>query len=276
MKDTHYLDTSAVNYLYRHPQRDELAERITEHSTVFVSVFTIVELASTSDKSYRNGILRFAKSLTVNIKPLAMPRDLLKRARVAIRERHPEMDNAISGEWDGVWGAYNDPQALNASDLKEIVEFKKQQDKWFEEMHSAGRTGVQSELKRVGQSGSQALRRYASFVRPIARNQAQVADHIMRLTPSNDPIDGQEATELCQCSEHWRFLLAGLAYSIYCRGFKHDGHGKAGSPGSIDVQQAVYLAACDWFVTADKEQYRMIREIIPFGHKKRRAFLCPN
>lgn len=276
MKDTHYLDTSAINYLYRHPQRDTLAERITHNSRVLVSVFTVVELASASDESYRNGIIRYAKGLTGDTKPLAMPRDLLMRARVAIRERAPEMDNAIPAEWEGIWVAYSDPTVLDSTNLNEIAEFKKQHNAWFEQMHSTGRASVQSELQKRGLLGSPTLRRYASFVTSLAETQAQVAEHIIGLGPPDDSIAQHEAETLCRGSDHWRFLLAGLAYSIYCRGFKREYHGKARSPGSIDIQQAVYLASCDWFVTADKEQFRMIREIIPFGHSKRHAFLCCN
>ena len=41
------------------------------------------------------------------------------------------------------------------------------------------------------------------------------------------------------------------------------------NPGSIDTQQAIYLATCDTFVTSDLEQRRMLRLLVPFGHKKR-------
>ncbi len=63
-----------------------------------------------------------------------------------------------------------------------------------------------------------------------------------------------------------------MVYGLFARGLKQTNFSKKQNPGSIDTQQAIYLAACDVFVTADRAQRRMLRLLVPFGHKKREVW----
>lgn len=236
-------------------------------------MFTFVELAATRDKSHGAVMLEYARKISAGIKPLALPGDLLIRSREAIRLRRTEMDNSISSKWDGLWTAFNDPGIMEDIDYEEIVNWKRQQEDWFAKMHTNGRTGVQQHFEETGSSDCVAYRRFSSFVRQIMAGDHELLELIIGMSPPDIAISEIEARELGERSEHWRFLLTALAYSIWCRGFKRQNYGRSSSPGSIDVQQAIYIAACDRFVTSDVQQFKMARQIMPFGHKKRHASL---
>ena len=59
-----YLDTSAINSLYDDPEVSNLKSAIKDRAQVYISVFTIAELASTSDADRRLGLLRLAKDIS--------------------------------------------------------------------------------------------------------------------------------------------------------------------------------------------------------------------
>jgi hypothetical protein len=66
-----------------------------------------------------------------------------------------------------------------------------------------------------------------------------------------------------------------MAYGMYVRSVKVTHFSKKRNPGSIDTQQAIYLTLCNVFVTADEEQYKMLRLLAPFGHKQRYVWKYP-
>jgi len=86
---------------------------------------------------------------------------------------------------------------------------------------------------------------------------------------ANVTVTDELVQRVIRNSEQWRFFLTSMAYGMYVRSVKATHFSKKKNPGSIDTQQAIYLTLCDVFVTADKAQYRMLRLLAPFGHKKR-------
>jgi len=70
-------------------------------------------------------------------------------------------------------------------------------------------------------------------------------------------------------SEHLKFFLVSMGYGLFVRAVKQNNFSKKKNPGGIDTHQSVFLAACDVFVTADNEQRKMLRYLVPFGNKKR-------
>jgi len=79
-KEAFYFDTSAVNWLVKDPGSAAIANGICTYSGVYISAFTVAELAATPLKEQRNRLLKIAKSISSNWRPLAMPNDLLKRS----------------------------------------------------------------------------------------------------------------------------------------------------------------------------------------------------
>jgi hypothetical protein len=86
-------------------------------------------------------------------------------------------------------------------------------------------------------------------------------------------MEGREV-EVVRTMEHWRLFLGGIGYGIWERAIKAQTYGRHSTPGSIDTQQAIYLACCDEFVTADRKQRKMLRQVSVFGHQHRPVISC--
>jgi len=134
-KEAFYFDTSAVNWLVKDPCSAAIVNGICNYSGVYISAFTVAELAATPLKEQRNRLLKIAKSISSNWRPLAMPNDLLKRSLNAMLSRADTIDASIGSEWDGVWYALNEPELIDDEAYEEVVVWKTQQEEWYQEMH---------------------------------------------------------------------------------------------------------------------------------------------
>jgi hypothetical protein len=268
-----YLDTSAINSLFDSPNLGRISARISKRDVVYPSVFNVAEIGATSDKARRFGLLKLTKQLSGDYRPLAMPADLLKRALASVRVRAKDMDHSMGPEWEGVWIALSDPSRIDDAAYKEIVEWKRKQEEWFQEMHDNGRPKMQSYINRLSEPDRHSLTsRFSRHVKAYSPEGEFVKGLVFDLATrsgANIEIDSVLVDEIIGHSEHWRFFLTSMAYGLFARGVRQTNFSKKQNPGSIDTQQAVYLAACDIFVTADNEQRRMLRLLAPFGHKKR-------
>lgn len=269
----YYLDTSAINRLFDSPSSKSLSQIIRERAVVYPSIFNIAELGSESDEMRRTGLIKLVKNISQKYRPLAMPADLLKRSIEGVKVWAMDMDHSISPEWDGVWVALNDPQSIDERAYQEILSWKKKQEEWFQNMHSRGRSAMQEAVNNLPQNDSSAFK--SSFLGMLnfypldGQFVKNVVSDLVSRSGANVQIDSELVERILKHSEHWRFFLKSMAYGLYVRSVKSTHFSKKRNPGSIDTQQAVYLAACDVFVTADIQQRRMLRLLAPFGHKKR-------
>lgn len=274
-----YLDTSAINRLYDDPNLEELKATIKNKAQVYISVFTVAELASTSDKYRRTGLLKIAKDITGNYRPAAMPGELLKRSLEAINDFAPDMDNSMGTEWDGLWIGLNDPTLIDEESYHEIIEWKAQQEAWYHQIHERGRPLMQETIKKLPlEERATLMSSFAKLIRYYRPDRDFLNDFVANMAYRSGTeihITRVLTERIIKHSEHWRFFLAGMAYSMYGRAIRSSSFGRDKNPGSIDTQQSIYLTLCDVFVTADRQQYRMLRSITPFGHRKRKIWTYP-
>jgi len=270
---TFYLDTSAINHLFDDSRSSFLKETIQKHARVYLSIFTFVELASTSMEQRRIDLLRFAKEISGNFRPMAIPGDLLSRSLESVKDWEPDIDHFIAPEWDRVWTALNDPSLVDEEPYQEI---KKNQEQWYQDMHASGRPSMQKAIRELPQPRQTALT--SSFSKLIRHWQPdnqflnECVCYIASRSGANVAVDKELVQRIIKHSEHWRFFLASMAYGMYVRSVKTSHFSKNKTPGSIDTQQAIYLTVCDVFVTADHQQRRMLRLLAPFGHKNRQVW----
>jgi len=272
---TIYLDTSAINYIYDDSRSDRITSILKEKARIYLSIFNIVELACEKDKNRRIGLIKIAKKLIGNYLPLAMPGELLKRSLISICFGKKNMNNSMSKDWDAIWIALNEPELIDNEEYSEIITWKKNQEKWYQNMHESGRPKIQKAIQQLPKSEQKKLT--YSFSRTITYYSKQqdlvtsLIDNISfnnKLKLRNDEI----AQIIITHSEHWRFFLAGMVYGLYSRSLRFQNYGKKKNPGSIDTQQSIYLSTSDIIVTADNYQFRMMRLLVPFGHIKRYAW----
>jgi len=268
-----YLDTSAINSLFDDLSLAQLLPAISKRALIYPSIFNVAEIGATPDKARRLGLLKLTKQISRNYRPLALPSDLLKRALTNIKMRAESMDHSMGPEWDGVWLALNEPSLIDGPVYEETVEWKRNQEEWFHDMHKNGRTKMQAYLDRLSASDRVSLvSRFSGLARQYSPEgefvRGVVADLATR-SGAKVEIDRELVNDILRYSEHWKFFLASMIYGLFSRGVRQKNFSKNKNPGSIDSQQAVYLAACDVFVTSDKQQRRMLRLLVPFGLKKR-------
>ncbi len=273
---TFYLDTSAINSLYDDPEVSNLKSAFKDSLHVYISVFTIAELASTSNADRRVGLIRLAKDISGKFRPAAMPGDLLKRSLEKIHAWASDMDNSMGPEWDGVWIALNEPTLIDEESYREITEWKAQQETWYHEMHNRGRPLMQNGLAKLPSDERSTLTsRFPRLIRYYPPDSEFTKDFVADMASHSGTklqVDKALAHKIIRHSEHWRFFLASMAYGMYGRSIQISHFGRGKNPGSIDTQQSIYLPICDVFVTTDQPQYRMLRLLTPFGHKKRQVW----
>jgi len=272
---TFYLDTSTINWLFDDSSCLELIKKLPNHAKIYISVFTVAELAATSHRKRRIGLLSLAKDVLGDCRPLAMPDDLLKRSLKAMQTWAKEISGFMGSEWDRLWDALCDPQLIDTEGYFEVIEWKRQQEIRYQDMQDQARPFIQKAIDKLPATEKNALRsQFSKLIRHFTRQQDFVNDIIRDFASRGFSviITKELAQRVIDHSEHWRFFLASMAYGLYIRSVQMSHFSKKINPGSIDTQQAIYLAMCDIFVTADQRQHRMMRMLIPFGHVKIRIW----
>ncbi len=272
---TYYLETSAVNRLLDDQTHSGQLSLPRGDTRIYVSVFTVAELAACRDKQRRTALLGVARELLGEYRPLAMPGDLLRSSLEAMHNGKRMMNASIGTEWNGVWSGLCDPSLINGEAYSEVLEWKQQQEKWYHAMHERGRPHTQRALDRLPVEQQKNIKeRFSAFVRYWGLHPDSVVEFFSAFASAatHIAVTPELVERLITDSEHWRFFMAGMAYGIHARSVRGTSFGRAKTPGSIDTQQAVYLATCDAFVTADNRQHRMMRLVAPFGHSKRRVW----
>jgi hypothetical protein len=270
-----YFDTSALNHLLD-DNTVEASSVSDKKVNISFSVFTVAEVASTPDLARRNSLLQLAKELSGGYRPLAFPAELLKRSIESIKTWAPDMDSSMSHEWDGICMILNDPSLIDDKTFQEIKEWKNNQENWFHEMHERGRPHLQNALTNSRQGIKDSI--FNSFARllryhsPDKKSSKEFVFDLASQAKPNITIDNELVDRLLKHSEHWRFFLSSMIYGLYAHSVRNSHYSRSQNPGSIDTQQAIYLAACDVFVTADLKQREMLRLLVPLGHKRRQVW----
>ncbi|MBL7177875.1 MAG: hypothetical protein ISS66_18795 [Desulfobacteraceae bacterium] len=271
-----YLDTSTINRIFDSPYTDSLSKVIQKNVIVYPSVLNIAELGAESDEVRRVGLLKLTKEISGNYRPLAMPSDLLKRSLECLQVWAKDMDHSMDTKWDGIWVALNDPSRIDERAYQEIIEWKAQQEKWFQDMHNRGRPAMQEAINRMSKnqknSFTSSFSKMIKFYPPEGEFVKTTVSDLASRSGVDIEISDEFVERVINHSEHWRFFLTSMAYGLYSRSVKPTHFSKKRNPGSIDTQQAVYLVACDIFVTDDIQQHRMLRLLMTFGHKKRKIY----
>lgn len=268
-----YFDTSAFNSLFDSANLSLISSIISKQHVVYPSVFNIAEIVSTTDKARRNGLLKLTKQLSKNFHPLAFPADLLKRAIICVKKRTKEMGHSMGPEWDAFWIALTDPSQIDQDTYEEITEWKKEQEELFQSIHDNGRDKMQSFINSLPDNERLSIiSNFSKFIKCYSPEGVLVKDIVLDFaTRASVNVEDTKmfVQDIIRHSEHLKYFLASMGYGLFARAVKQNNFSKKKNPGGIDTHQAVFLAACDAFVTADKEQRKMLRFIVPFGNKKR-------
>ncbi len=266
-----YFDTAALVSLARSPRRRELIERLTSRYETQVSVFNVAELSQAKDQTLRKTQLEVAARLCRGFKPLGRTRTILIRSLEALADRRTEMNWSLDDNLDGgIWVAMNDPESVGEAERQEIAQWLQHLEVEWRNMHVPARRAFNRLLARQDDATARRLgHSYAFAIRSLFEGSflTGLVSDLIRRTPTARGLKVREDDVITKL-EPWRFLLGAIAVGIYEGALRRRGDGHT-SPGSVDTQQAIYLAATDIFVTPDYAMRRMLRLVNVLGHRKR-------
>ena len=270
-----YLDTNIYNQLLDDPAMDSIVAVLADGPhEIYVSTLNMFEMAATSEPQRRELLLNCAYRLRRQNLPLDFPPYLLRRSLKRFLEGRNDFSASIRPESGNILELIREPGRLEAKWQPAVVEWKRNQEAWYDGMHRAARDGLQRLIRDLPPMDVQTITASAhSFIRHFCDRPefledffANVFDHL----GYGDTLRGRATEILCSVSV-WCFYFKALAYGVYDRTIKQEHYGRASNPGSIDVQQMIYLACVDCFATDDKRLLDVARELVGAFHPEKRV-----
>jgi len=272
-----YFDTSAINNLYKHLikiKKDPLewAKKFRHKYSILISAVNVAEICATSIPELRENLLRFCYELLRGEKsedkylPADFPFELLKKALVSYFYKKGELCVSINlKENKGLWIALLDPNQVDEEARKECWNYCEDQKNWYETMQLKGREAFQSTNKYEKEE------EFMRYVNSFSAQQALLGGIVKEASKKLSEVIEEESfiessikgllQEVCI----WKIFYYTLMYEIYHRGIKRENYGKDKNPGSLDIQQAVYLCFAETFVTHDQALLNHLKSIIKYS-----------
>jgi hypothetical protein len=267
-----YLDTSAINRLEKDPARDRIVDRLLARGPVLVSAINVVELGSTADPGKRVRLLETAKLLAERKRPAALPQELLARSLNSYRRGHRNVEGAIRHDLDGLWYPLESPCSVDDAHRLKLVAYKESQESWYRKMHDEARSFVQADFTRLSDADRRKVSNAARFLKSCAARPHHLESNLAAsFAAAGSEWDFTGHAQVFTDLEPWMFYFGAIAVGVFDRAIKASGFGWPSNAQGLDTQQAIYLAFCSTFVTADLRQARVIRILSCVGHRPRRV-----
>lgn len=247
-----------------------------KHS-VLISAVNIAELCATGDSTLRKKLLQFCYELLPGenkedkLLPADFPFNLLRKSLESYVKKLKEMHKKgyvdavdfclkIEKENMGLWEALLHPERVDEEARNECKKYAEEQKKWYNDMHVQGREAFQKHKESATEDETE------------SKIEVEAEEEFM-YTAINSPSMQRAllenttrglADEIVKNIDIWRIFYTGLIYEIYNRGIKTTDYGKEKNPGSLDVQQELYLYWVKIFVTDDKPFLEHIRAVVKY------------
>lgn len=268
------LDTSAINQFTRIRDRDILAERLLRDHDVYISTLNIIEIGKTPDAELREQLRVMAKRLAKDFHPLELTNHLVRHLCVAYQTGGTKVTWSIDEEREQFWAALSEPYAIGEPERQELTDwanrleesqratnddFKEDVDRIFANNPSA-RPGTPGKLARLY------MRNGMLLYEVTAKIYKGATERVLPLSRLDTFLEAKPRI--------WALYLAAQAYSIFYNCVWAEGarwaerHRRQNPVGLLDLWAAVYLAACDIFVTNDTRnggQYNALRWLNQFN-----------
>lgn len=268
-----YFDTSVINDIAYDSKSNNLVNAIINEFDSHISMLNIVEILSASDPRERAKLLNIARTISKGSYPIAGPYDILNRSLEAYLNAAKSMEFSISEQDRGIWAVLMNPELADETARAEVSDWKRQHEDWLQSAHTSSRPSLQDLSKLLPDEDRKTLQSRASFLRYYANHEGflqEILEELVQATPYSKQYAGRELDILE--IEPWRFYLSAIAVSIFNRSIQVQGYKKRKNAGTVDTEQAVYLAATDVFVTSDIAQEKMLRLVKCFGSVHREVW----
>jgi len=268
------FDTSAINQFNRIRDRDALADSLLHDHDVYISTLNIIEIGKTPDPELREQLRAMAKRLAKDYHPLELTNHLVQQLCHAFQNGTTKISWSISQEREQYWAALSEPNAIGEAERQELTEWAERLEEGQRESNAAFKQEVDrifaNEPSKRPDTPGKLARLYMSNRTLLYEATAQI---YKGATSRVLPLSRLE-TFLEAKPRIWALYLAAQAYSIFYNCVWTEGrrwaerHHRQNPVGLLDLWAAVYLAACDYFVTNDTRdggQYNALRWLNQFN-----------
>lgn len=271
---TYYLDTSALNQVADDPEKQAIINYLqAPGSRVFVSAPNILEIAANESANRRIELLELINEICHDYRPLAYPSDLLTCSLSAYVNASTHVTITISRKHKGIWTAMKNPSEIGEAERLEAENWRVEQSRWYRQAHEGARPHIQDLLPKMNDEERKKLSNSARVLQHYYKSPESFEDSFesfFKRCGLPNVLKGK-ARKVLDDLEAWRFYFAAFAVSIYHRTIKQENYGHSKNFGSIDYQQAIYLAYCDVFITHDRPQLKLMKILNKIGRIDRKV-----
>lgn len=254
-----YFDTSSYTWLSEDLNKDYIIDKINKELVFTASPLNFIEISCTRDLKKRNNLLNLFQQLNRNKDLLGLPSELLFNSYYAYLYK-TKYYNKFSEHSSLINNFINNPNLINDKDLKLFKTIKDFEFKSYLNLHNIGKKFL---LKAINKSGIEKIikKNFSIFLKLYCNNNDflnKIVFDFLKPNISKIQHNIDNGFKIFNEFETWRNYFSAMAYGIFMHSILKENSYKNYHPGSIDIQQSIYLSMCDIFVTGDFKQNEML------------------
>jgi hypothetical protein len=277
------FDNSPLSRLLEESESDRAAilAGLRTFAVLRVTGMNVIETIQIPGRELRLAKFSLLKDLMRAVNPYQTPNDLLGDIARAYQRRRGvlELGDDVS------WYVVNNPDEITDDIAADGLKWHRDREAWFREMYEDLRATYQP----LFESGTAPRPRNAAdllkyFISKRTTYYDMLLLDIFERHTGYRPAHGEfTAFFENRDTRGWALFWLARIYAMYCRSIRNQGFGWKANAGLHDLDSAIYLPYCDWFVTGDRPQrqaFRMLNALNPrrtaivdYGDLKRRLLV---
>lgn len=252
-----YFDTSAINALYDDAEPGRVVAGLMSIGQFRTSSFIVNEIAGTRDLERRLSLLILTSKLAEGTVPLQLPHLIVRRILRAYASGQTDFSAEVAPDDDALRVLRSPALATDVSrDL--ASEWTSNVEQLFDSIAVSMRERAQTARPRRQQPYFSSI---SSLIRHLMFDPGETFRKFVAAMYLAETGQIPEEFTLMRLVEHpaWRLSFGSFVFALHRRSMRAERYARWRNAGGIDLQQAVYLAFCDHFVTADVQQFRALR-----------------
>lgn len=236
--------------------RDAILKGLRTFALLRVTGMNVIETANIQDSAMRTEKIRLLCEITKTMEPYQTPNELLADIARAYETKAPLMlGDRVS------WFAIHNPQEVTDALSAESLKWHQDRENSFREQYEKLRARHQP----LFASGSALLPRNCSdLLKYFIEHRETYYDilllEIYELQTGHRPSHEELSRFLDSSNTRgWALVWLARVYAMHARSIRSSGYGWKVNAGMHDLDSAIYLPYCDWFVTGDAPQRRAFR-----------------
>lgn len=252
------FDNSPLSRLIDESERDRNAILcgLKAFALLRITGMNVIESANIQDSTSRISKLRLLGEITGAVEPYQAPNDMLTEIANAWQHRRP----LLLGDHTS-WVAVKHPEEITDEVAAASRKWHVEREQYFRETYEELRQRYQP-LFTAGKSSRP--KNAADLMKYFIQHRESYYDilllDIFERQTEHRPTNNEFSAFLdSRDGRGWSLFWLARVYAAYQRSIQQSGYGWKVNAGMHDLDSAVYLPYCDWFVTGDEPQRKAFR-----------------